>query len=34
MPNSGEFMLMPFHITCVCEAPVPRSETVAIVPRP
>ena len=34
MPNRGEFIRMPFHVTRVCEAPVPRSDTVAIVPRP
>ena len=34
MPSIGLLMRMPFHVTCVCEGPVPRNETVESVARP
>ena len=34
MPSMGELIFMPFHVTWVCEAAVPRKETVARLPRP
>ncbi len=34
VPSIGELMRMPFHVTCVCEADVPRNETVESVARP
>lgn len=34
MPSIGELIRMPFHITCVCDAAVPRNATVESVARP
>ena len=34
MPSIGLLMRIPFHVTCVCEGPVPRNETVESVARP
>ena len=34
MPSIGLLMRMPFHVTCVCEGPVPRNDTVERVARP
>ncbi len=34
MPSIGLLMRMPFHVTCVCEGPVPRNDTVESVARP
>ncbi len=30
----GLLMRMPFHVTCVCDGPVPRNDTVDSVARP
>ena len=34
MPSIGLLMRMPFHVTCVCDGPVPRNDTVERVARP
>ena len=34
MPSIGLLMRMSFHVTCVCEGPVPRNDTVERVARP
>lgn len=34
IPSIGELRFMPFHVTCVCEAEVPRNEAVDNVARP
>ena len=34
MPSIGVLMRMPFHVTCVCDGPVPRNDTVERVARP